>query len=101
MELGKVIAEQRKIKNMTQAEFAEKIGISQNALSQIETGNNNPSEETMKNISKILEIPPAILYWKTLSEKDIPKSKREAFKQIKPSMDSLIDALLGENTLSS
>lgn len=54
--IGDNIRKYRKMKNITQKELGETIGISNTYLSDIETGRTNPSIKTLKKIAKGLEI---------------------------------------------
>jgi len=45
-------------KNMTQKQFAEKIGITQTTYSFIESGSHKPSFKVINKIAEILELPP-------------------------------------------
>ena len=54
--IGDNIHKYRKIRNLTQKELGETIGISNTYLSDIETGRTNPSIKTLKKIAKGLEI---------------------------------------------
>lgn len=54
--IGDNIRKYRKIRNLTQKELGETIGISNTYLSDIETGRTNPSIKTLKKIAKGLEI---------------------------------------------
>lgn len=54
--IGDNIRKYRKIKNITQKELGETIGISNTYLSDIETGRTNPSIKTLKKIAKGLGI---------------------------------------------
>jgi transcriptional regulator with XRE-family HTH domain len=54
--IGDNIHKYRKIRNFTQKELGETIGISNTYLSDIETGRTNPSIKTLKKIAKGLEI---------------------------------------------
>lgn len=56
LELGKRIKEARLAKNMTQQQVVGEF-ITRNMLSQIESGNANPSIRTLKYLSEVLEIP--------------------------------------------
>lgn len=53
--MGKRIAEARKKKGLTQAQFAVAIGIAQSALSQIEAGRTEPRKATLQQIAQTLE----------------------------------------------
>ncbi len=51
------LKELREKRKFTQMQIAKKIGISQQAYSQIENGIINPSLETALKISEVLEMP--------------------------------------------
>lgn len=55
--VGKKISEYRKSKNITAKQLAEMVGVTPSLLSQIEKGTANPSINTLKMISKSLDIP--------------------------------------------
>lgn len=54
--IGKFIASMRKNKNMTQKELAEKLGLSDKAVSKWETGNGLPDTGSMIELCRILGI---------------------------------------------
>lgn len=54
--IGKFISEKRKGKNLTQAQLAEKIGISVNAVSKWERGLNLPDASIMIELCDLLDI---------------------------------------------
>lgn len=51
--VGEAVAAMRKISRLTQPEFAKHRGISVQALRQIESGNGNPTVETLDKIASI------------------------------------------------
>lgn len=51
MAFGKNLKELRESENLTQGELAEKIGVSQVAISQFERGETNPKLTTLKLIA--------------------------------------------------
>ncbi|WP_243119976.1 helix-turn-helix domain-containing protein [Clostridium tertium] len=55
-EIGSIIKEARKSKNMTQQFLADKCCLSRSYISDIESGRYSPSLETLLNISSELEI---------------------------------------------
>lgn len=61
--MGLNIAKQRKLKNITQAQLAEMVGISRTYISNIEAPNitTSVSLEVLFNIADILEIPVSTL----------------------------------------
>ena len=60
--LGKRIQELRKDANFSQEQFAEKIGVAVNTLSNIERGNAFMTAQTMERIVRILKINPQELF---------------------------------------
>lgn len=54
--IGKFIATSRKMKNMTQKELAEKLGVTDRAISNWENGKNMPDLVLFKDLCNILEI---------------------------------------------
>jgi len=50
------IIEARKSRNMTQKELAQRTGIDQSDISKIETGNANPSLNTLKRLAEGLDM---------------------------------------------
>ena len=56
IKIGKFIAERRKNANMTQMQLAEKLGITDRAVSKWETGKAMPDSSVMLELCKILKI---------------------------------------------
>jgi transcriptional regulator with XRE-family HTH domain len=54
--LGKRVKYLRRLRDMTQAQLAEKLNLSVNYISQIETGIASPTFETLVKLSEGLEI---------------------------------------------
>ena len=54
--IGKFIAEQRKNKKLTQEQLAEKLSVTDRAVSKWERGLNLPDASIMLELSKILDI---------------------------------------------
>ena len=50
------IKEIRKFYKLTQTDFANKLGLSQNFITQLETGSKNPSDRTISDICRIFSI---------------------------------------------
>lgn len=101
MKLGKVIGQLIKQKKLTQVEVAERIGKSPTALSQIIKGTYNPNPDTLEKLCNVLEIPQPILYFLTISEKDIPEDKIELYRMLSPALKDFIVRIFGDevNTL--
>lgn len=96
MELGKVINVLIKRKGLTQVDVAKRIGKSTTALSQIIKGNYNPNPDTLDKICKVLDVPQPILYFLTISEKDIPSDKLEIYRMLAPSIKEFLIKIFGE-----
>ena len=54
--IGRFIAECRKARRMTQAQLAERLEVSDRAVSKWETGNSLPDNEMALTLCKLLEI---------------------------------------------
>ena len=100
MNIGKSIKKFRKEKGMNQEFLADLSGISQTALSQIETGFSLPHQKTLDNICKHLEISEYLLRMLSLEESDIPESRHELFKKAFPIIQDLIIGLFYEGDLN-
>ncbi len=54
--LGRRLAFFRKLRDMTQAELAEKVGLSNNFIALIESGKRAPSFETLEKLIEVLNV---------------------------------------------
>ncbi|GAA5418018.1 hypothetical protein Pryu01_03096 [Paraliobacillus ryukyuensis] len=63
--VGSRITELRKKMNLTQEDFAKKIGISRSALSHYEKDRREPDYETIRNISNVCDVTTDYLLGKT------------------------------------
>ena len=97
MNLGQGIRTFRKGRGWRQNVFAKKAGISQTYLSQIESGKRIPDTQVLVKIASEFNLPLAVFMWKTLELSDIESRKIEAFKLLKPIIDSLIDSVFPIN----
>ncbi len=76
--IGKFIAKQRKSKELTQEELAEKLGITKNAVSKWERGLCLMDMSLLKPLSEILDVSVNdILAGELIEEKDIEKKSEE------------------------
>ena len=76
--IGKFIAKQRKLKELTQEELAEKLGISKNAVSKWERGLCLMDMSLLKPLSEILGVNVnEILAGEKIKEKDLEKKSEE------------------------
>lgn len=72
-DLGEFIRHQRERANLSLRRLADKAGISNPYLSQIERGIRKPSAEILKSLSRALEISASSLYAKAgLIDEDLP-----------------------------
>ena len=90
MDLGSAIKKIRKENGFTQSFLAEKCGITQAYLSQIESNTKEPNISTIKKIAENLDIPLPILFFLSIENEDITPEKQEAFKIIESSVKSFI-----------
>ena len=90
MKLGKTIREVRFKKGITQKELSIKANISQAYLSLIEKNKKKPSMEVLDKICNVFEVPTSILMLISTDTEDIPESKKKAFDQIFPSIESMM-----------
>ena len=84
-DFGKFVAELRKEKGMTQMQLAEKLNVTDKAVSRWETGKNFPDIEIFEDLSKILEVSVSELLEGKRIEKEelILVSEENVVKQIK------------------
>ena len=76
--IGKFIAKQRKLKELTQEELAEKLGITKNAVSKWERGLCLMDMSLLKPLSEILDVSVNdILAGEIIDDKDIEKKSEE------------------------
>ncbi|MBE6819674.1 MAG: helix-turn-helix transcriptional regulator [Ruminococcaceae bacterium] len=54
--VGKFIAEQRKLRSLTQKQFADKLGVTDKAVSRWETGKGYPDIETLVEIANVFNV---------------------------------------------
>jgi len=55
-QIGERIRECRKLKKMSQSELAEAIGVSDNTISNMETGNNNVKLENIEKVADFFKV---------------------------------------------
>ncbi len=91
MNLGTTIKNIRKQKGFTQVDFANKCGITQTYLSQIENNLKEPNLSTLKSISLNLSLPLPIIFFLSMDEEDVSPQKRDAFNFVNPSIKSLVN----------
>lgn len=94
MEIGTAIKTLRKEKKISQKKLAEIIGISTNALNQIENNISFPQKNNIKKICEALEIPISYLLFFSITDDDIPEEKKIVFNSLNSTIKNiLIDSL--------
>lgn len=96
MNIGKAIRELRKRQNLSQEELATQSGITQAALSAIESKGVRPNPETLKRICTILEVPESLVYVMGMEKSDVPEHKRGLYDQLFPVIEDLVKRIGGE-----
>jgi len=83
VKIGKFIAERRKNKNLTQSNLAEKLNITDRAISKWETGKGMPDSSIMLDLCKELEISVnELLSGEMIEMKDYDKKAEELLLQM-------------------
>lgn len=90
MSLGNAIKTVRKQRGIKQKTIAPLIGISINALCQIEKGNSFPQLRTLKKIAETLEVPISILMLYAVDEAEIPEPNRKTVKALLNAIKELL-----------
>lgn len=103
IDLGNKIRMYRKSKSLTIKDLANLANVTSSLLSQIERGLANPSINTLKVISKVLEVPLFTFFMEPPKEKNfivkpenrikmtIPKSKNITFELLSPDLNGIIE----------
>lgn len=95
MNIGKAIRELRLEKQLNQRELAGLCGLTQTALSQIESGSKRPNAGTLNKICGYFQVPEAVLYLIATDVEDIPEHKRHLFENLFPNLKkAMIDILI-------
>lgn len=90
MNTGKAIRTIRTNLGLSQSEFAEKCGITQTSLSQIETGRKRPNSGTIKKICSSLDITEGMLMVLGLDYSDAPKENKGKYDMLYPHIVSMV-----------
>ena len=88
--IGESIKIARKMRGFTQSELGKKINIGKDHISRIETNQTNASMETMKKISKALQIPIAYILLLGINEKSFPKKYRYRFTIAQETINQIV-----------
>jgi len=90
MNLGSAIKEIRKSKGITQAQLANKCGMSVNAICSIEINLTFPKQETISNICESLGVSKSYLLVYCLDEYDVLEDKRSLFNLVHEEIKDLL-----------
>jgi len=93
MNIGNTIKQYRKLKKIQQNDLAEKSGISQTYMSQIENGSRVASIETLQKVCNVLDIPFSIMSFLSLDLESISPNKREEYSRIQPKIKAMVDKI--------
>jgi XRE family transcriptional regulator, regulator of sulfur utilization len=91
MGLGDAIVTLRKKKNMLQKDLAAKANISSPHLSLIEQDKTDVNMKTLAAIAEALDVPLPILFFKSMSDEDVPENKRDNYGMISSMINGLVD----------
>lgn len=98
MNLAKSVATIRKNLQMNQRDFAAAIGITQTALSQIETGTKIPSNDTLTSIASYCNTSVDVIKMAGLEvENDIPEDKQALFNELFPNFAERLAGMITGN----
>lgn len=84
------LKELRKHLNLTMEKFGEKLGVGKTAISGIESGRRNPSDQLLKSICREFNV----------REEWIRTGNGEMFESFAPASNEILDALASEYNLS-
>lgn len=82
MNIGNAIKELRKEKGLSQRDLAEKAGLTQTSLSQIESGVKRPNPSTIKKITDFFGISETVIYILATEITDIPSHNQETYGKL-------------------
>ena len=67
---------------MTQAELAKRVGMSTNAVSQIELGKTMPPKATVERLAHAFGIPISYILLTAIEKEDIPEEKQVLYRAL-------------------
>ncbi len=97
MKLGAAIKELRRESDLRQKKLAQRVGVSQSYLSQVENEHKDPNLSTIRRIAEEVGVSVPILFFLSMDSDDVRPDRKEAFDQIFPRFKGIIeDQLLAE-----
>ena len=92
MDLGHAIKTLRLKQGITQAQLAERCGMSTNAVSLLETGKSYPPKATVEKMCSVFGISQALFQLSAIEEGDFPEEKRVLYRaMLDPLRNELLD----------
>lgn len=102
-EIGARIRKYREAQNLSQKEFAKKIGVSNSRVSNWEQGINRPDVDILSAICTVLNVSPSELLDVRLSPDDLNDQERDVIMRYrkKPELQQAVNILLGVDAESN
>ncbi len=96
-EIGKRICKYRKMKNISQKELANMLGITNSRVSNWEQGVNRPDVETLAKVCKALDVSPSELLNIKLPTDELSEQERNVIKAYRThtNLQHAVNILLG------
>lgn len=96
-EIGERIKLFREDRNMSQKDFAEKIGVSNSRVSNWEQGINRPDVDLLKKICEILNVSPSELLDVHLDTEELTEHEKQLIRnyRMKADLQKAVNILLG------
>lgn len=92
MDLGQAIKTLRQNQGLSQAQLADRCGVTVNAVSSWETGKAWPPKGTAEKICEALGVPTSYLMLAAIEIEDIPEAKRVLYRaQLEPLRNELLE----------
>ena len=91
MNLGEAIHALRKKRGLNQVELAQKAGLTQAYISQLEAGKGEPKLQALREICRVLETPLAFLFLESLEESDVQPNKKKLLEDLRPILSELME----------
>jgi transcriptional regulator with XRE-family HTH domain len=91
MKLGEAIKEVRGERELTQKDLAKRVGITQSHLSQLESGNKEPSLSTLERIAEELDLSVPMLVVLAMDEEDVRPGRKDVYDRFYPKLKSLLN----------
>lgn len=101
IDVGEKIANIRKQKNLSIRDLAKLAEVTPSLLSQLERGLSNPSLNTIKSISKALDVPLFTFFMEEVNNKELIVRKDSRKKVIFPNNNNVVFEMLSPESITS